>query len=47
MVLYDDNNNNNWFDGPAEYEYCCPNTDPDFGSYQTLISITCSNCEVN
>ena len=48
MVPYDNNNNNNdRFDGLPEYDYCCPNTNPDFGSYQFYMSIAYSNCDVN
>ena len=47
MVPYDDDNNDDKFGAPPEYDYCCPNTDPDFGSYQSLMSIVYSNCDVN
>ena len=33
LVPYEDNNNDNEFDGPPEYNYCRPNTDPYFGLY--------------
>ena len=39
MILYDNDNNDNKFDGLSKYDYCCANTDPDFGSYQSLMSI--------
>ena len=46
MVPSDDNNNDDEFDGPPKYDYCCPNTDPDFGLHPSLMSITYSGCDV-
>ena len=46
-VLYDDENNDNKFDTPPKYDYCWFNTDSDFGSYQSLISMAYSNCGIN
>ena len=49
VVLYDlesKNNNDDW-NSPPEYDYCRPGTDPDFGSYHSLISISYSDCDVN
>ena len=43
----DNNNNNDDWNGPPEYEYCCPGTNPDFGSFHSLMSISYSNCDVN
>ena len=40
------NNNDDW-NGPSEYDYCRPGTDPDFGSFQSLMSISYSDCDVN
>ena len=49
IVPYDVENKNNGDDwkGPSEYDYCCPGTDPDFGSYQSLMSISYNDCDVN
>ena len=48
MVPYDDDDNNDdKFDGPPEYDYCRPNSDPDFSSYKFLISMVYSNCDAN
>ena len=49
MVLYDADvdNNDDKFDGPPKYDYCCPDTDPDFNSYKSLMSMTYSNCDAN
>ena len=47
MVPSDDKNNDDEFDGPPEYDYCCPNTDPDFGLHWSLMSIAYSGCYVN
>ena len=48
MVPYDDDDNNDdKFDGPPEYDYCRPNTDPDFYSYKSLMSVAYSNCDVS
>ena len=44
MVSYVDNNND---DGLSKYDYCCSNTDPDFGLYQLLMSIAYSGCDEN
>ena len=33
IVLYDVENNGDDWNGPAEYDYCRPGTDPDFNSY--------------
>ena len=30
-----------------EYDYCRPSTDPNFGSFQSLMSISYSDCDVN
>ena len=49
VVLYDlenKNNNDDW-NGPPKYDYCRPGTDPDFGSFHSLMSISYSNCDVN
>ena len=49
IVPYDVENKNNGDDwnGLPEYDYCCPGADPDFGSYQSLMSISYSDCDVN
>ena len=46
------NNNNNYDDyddwnGPEEYEYCRPGVDPDFASYESLMRLAYSDCDVN
>ena len=46
VVPYDVENNDNW-NGPSKYDYCRPVTDPDFGCYQPLMSVACSDCDVN
>ena len=46
MVLYDVENNDDW-NGPPNYDYCRPGTDPDFGFYQSLMSMACSDGDVN
>ena len=40
------NNGDDW-NGSSEYDYCHPGTDPDFGSYHSLMSISYSDCDVN
>ena len=40
------NNNDDW-NGPSEYDYCCPGTDPCFGSFQPLMPISYSDCAIN
>lgn len=45
MVLYGDNDNNNNNDGPAEYDYCRPHTDPNFCLFYLLMFITYSGCD--
>ena len=35
------NNNDDW-NGPSEYDYCRPGTNPDFGSYHSLTVIVIS-----
>ena len=49
IVSYDVENKNNGDDwnGPSEYDYCRPGDDPDFGSYQSLMSISYNDCDVN
>ena len=49
VVSYDlenKDNNDDWT-GPPEYDYCRPGTDPDFGSFHSLMSISYSDCDVN
>ena len=46
MVPYEDNNNDD-DDDPSEYDYYCPNTDPNFGPYQLLMLIAYSGYDVN
>ena len=46
VVPYDVENNDDW-NGPSKYEYCRPGTDPNFGSYESLMCIAYSDCDVN
>ena len=49
IVTYDVENMNNGDDSNSlsEYDYCWPGIDLDFGSYQSLMSISYSDCDVN
>ena len=44
MVSYGDNDNG---DGPPEYDYCRPNTDPDSDLFHSLMSIAYSGYDEN
>ena len=42
LTHYDNNNNYDDYDewnGPEEYEYCCPGVDPDFSLYESLMKL--------
>ena len=49
MIPYDVDvdNNEDKFDGPPEYDYYRPGIDPDFGSYNSRMSMVYSNCDIN
>ena len=47
IVPYDVENNGDDWNGPPEYDYCRPGADPDFNSFQSLMSISYSDCDVN
>ena len=37
---------NDW-NGPAEYDYCRPGTDPDYSTYKSLMSLAFGDSDVN
>ena len=43
----DDNNYDDDWNGPAEYECCRPGTDPDFSTYKSLMSLAFDDSDVN
>ena len=47
MIHHDDDNNYDDWNGPAEYEFCYPGTDPDFNTYKSLMSLAFGDCDVN
>ena len=47
VVPYDDDHHHDDWNGPAEYDYCRPGTDPDFSTYQSLMSLAFGDSDVN
>ena len=46
VTPYSNNNNDDW-NGPEEYEYCRPNVDPDFASFESLMQLAYTDADVN
>ena len=47
VFLFDVNNNHDDWNGPPKYNYCRPGADPDFSSYESLMRLAYSDCDVN
>ena len=47
VIHHDDDNNYDDWNGPAEYEFCHPGTDPNFNTYKSLMSLAFGDCDVN
>ena len=43
----DDHNYDDDWNSPAEYEFCRPGTDPNFNTYESLMSLAFGDCDVN
>ena len=47
VVPYDVENNNDDWNGPSKYDYCRLGADPNFVSYESLMCMAYSDCDVN
>ena len=47
MVPHDDDHNYDDWNGPTKYEFCRPGTDSNLNTYESLMSLTFGNCDVN